>query len=212
MSLEVWATPVFDEHGKITHAVAAFQDMTEKKRTERRLAAQYAVAVILSEAESLQDATPRIVQALCEALAWPVGAIWKVDSLEGDQVCGCLALPSSSADEFAALTRKLVMGPGMGLPGRVWANFEPCWIPNIVEDTNFPRTPAALQNGLMPLAFPIWSNKEVIAVMEFFSKQIHEPDKQLLMILDALGHQIVQFIGRSVEIARSIQIKIPAAS
>ncbi|MBD2068016.1 AAA family ATPase [Leptolyngbya sp. FACHB-671] len=36
--LEVWGTPVFDEHGNVTYAIAAFQDITERKQAEHFLA------------------------------------------------------------------------------------------------------------------------------------------------------------------------------
>lgn len=36
--LEVWATPILDEQGKVIYAIAAFQDITERKNTEKLLA------------------------------------------------------------------------------------------------------------------------------------------------------------------------------
>ncbi|MDM8559693.1 cache domain-containing protein [Candidatus Parabeggiatoa sp. HSG14] len=33
--IEVWGTPVFDDQGKISYAIAAFQDITERKRIEK---------------------------------------------------------------------------------------------------------------------------------------------------------------------------------
>ncbi|MBW4421156.1 MAG: AAA family ATPase [Myxacorys californica WJT36-NPBG1] len=36
--VEVWGTPVFDEQGKVAYAIAAFQDITERKQTEHLLA------------------------------------------------------------------------------------------------------------------------------------------------------------------------------
>ncbi|MBC7881980.1 MAG: AAA family ATPase [Anaerolineae bacterium] len=36
--VEVWGSPVFDEHGKVAYAIAAFQDITERKKTEHLLA------------------------------------------------------------------------------------------------------------------------------------------------------------------------------
>jgi PAS domain S-box-containing protein len=36
--IEVWGTPIFDEQGKVAYAIAAFQDITERKQTERLLA------------------------------------------------------------------------------------------------------------------------------------------------------------------------------
>jgi PAS domain S-box-containing protein len=36
--VEVWGTPVFDEQGKVAYAIAAFQDITERKQAEHLLA------------------------------------------------------------------------------------------------------------------------------------------------------------------------------
>ncbi|HSF74691.1 MAG TPA: AAA family ATPase [Microcoleus sp.] len=36
--IEVWGTPVFDEQGNVTYAIAAFQDITERKQAEQLLA------------------------------------------------------------------------------------------------------------------------------------------------------------------------------
>jgi PAS domain S-box-containing protein len=36
--VEVWGTPVFDEQGTVAYAIAAFQDITERKQTEHLLA------------------------------------------------------------------------------------------------------------------------------------------------------------------------------
>jgi PAS domain S-box-containing protein len=36
--VEVWGTPVFDEQGHVVYAIAAFQDITERKQTEHLLA------------------------------------------------------------------------------------------------------------------------------------------------------------------------------
>lgn len=36
--LEVWATPIFDEQGQVVYAIAAFQDITERKKSAKFLA------------------------------------------------------------------------------------------------------------------------------------------------------------------------------
>ncbi|HEY4490748.1 MAG TPA: GAF domain-containing protein, partial [Acidobacteriota bacterium] len=86
---------------------------------------------------------------------------------------------------------------GVGLPGRVWTNREPAWIEDIVEDSNFPRTPAALKNGLhAACAFPIVFGKKVTGVVEFFNRRIFKPDDELLSMMASLGSQIGQFMAR----------------
>src|SRR5262249_43678456 len=57
---------------------ASGTDVTERKREDARLAAQYAVTRVLADAPSLAVATPRILRAVCESLGWSVGAIWRV--------------------------------------------------------------------------------------------------------------------------------------
>jgi len=85
----------------------------------------------------------------------------------------------------------------VGLPGSVWASKAPIWISDIVEDSNFPRTPAALKSGLhAAFAFPIHSGNELTAIMEFFSRRIQKPDNDLLAMMTSMGSQIGQFIAR----------------
>jgi two-component system, sensor histidine kinase and response regulator len=198
MSVQVWATPIFNEHGEITHAIAAFQDITERKRTEKRVATQHGVTLVLSESRTTADAIPKILEAICESMNWSVGALWRVDVISGALRCvEFWHKPNFECPDFEGLTRRLEMASGMGLPGRVWMNGEPAWIPNIVEDPNFPRTPAAMKNGLhAAFGFPVRFQNEVIGVIEFFNRQIQEPDRELLSMLTSLGMQIGQFLGR----------------
>ncbi|MBD1865440.1 MULTISPECIES: AAA family ATPase [Trichocoleus] len=59
--VEVWGTPIFDEQGNVTYAIAAFQDITERRQTEQLLTdynrtleqqvAERTVALQKSEAE-----------------------------------------------------------------------------------------------------------------------------------------------------------------
>jgi len=45
--------------------------------------AQHTVTQILAEAATLQEATPKILQAVCECLVWDVGALWSIDREAG---------------------------------------------------------------------------------------------------------------------------------
>ena len=198
LSIHVWATPIINRFGNITHAIAAFQDITPRKNAERRLAAHSAVTSILAEAKDVDQVITEILKAICENIGWDVGVFY--DNDRNQNVLQCLEIwhsESVNIPEFEMLTRKILFPPGLGLPGRVLAESEPMWIANIVEDRNFPRTPAAIKNGLHAgFAFPIRFESEMIAAMEFFSRHIHQPDRQLLKMCDALGYQIGQFIGQ----------------
>jgi PAS domain S-box-containing protein len=198
LSVQVWATPVFDNHGRITHAIAAFQDITNRKRTEKRLATQHKVTQVLSESRTATEAIPKILEAICQSMNWSVGALWRVDVIRGILHCAQFwRQQDREFPHFESLTNKIAMTPGMGLPGRIWVSGEPAWIPNIVEDANFPRTPAAMKDGLhAAFGFPVRFQNEIIGIIEFFNQQIQEPDDELLSMLNALGMQIGQFLGR----------------
>jgi PAS domain S-box-containing protein len=167
-------------------------------RAERRLTAEYVAARALAESASLAEAAPRVLKAMCEALDWDHGALWSVDS--GSGVIHCVEtwhLPTISVPEFDDVSRRTVLAPGVGLPGRVWASGKPAWIPDVVDDPNFPRAAIARREGLHgAFALPILAQRRVIAVMEFYSREIREPDEGLLRMLTQVGAHIGQFMER----------------
>jgi signal transduction histidine kinase/DNA-binding response OmpR family regulator len=164
----------------------------------RRPSVEYVTARALADSDSLADATPKVLQAICESLDWEYGSLWNVDA-EAD-VLRCIEIwPVSSTvfPEFAALSRATAFRPGIGLPGRVWSSREPAWIPDVVTDANFPRAPTANREGLhSAFGFPLLLGDRVLGVMEFFSSEIREPDQTLLEMLTTVGTQLGQFIDR----------------
>ncbi len=164
----------------------------------RRLHAQYVTARALAESSSLLEATPKILQAICETLGWEHGALWRVDAPARVLRCVEIWHPASLRfPEFEAASRRTAFPPGIGLPGRVWASGKPAWIPDVVHDANFPRAPLAAKDGLHgAFGFPIVLRQEVLGVLEFFSREIRQPDKELLVMLATVGSQIGQFHER----------------
>ena len=178
---------------------ATGRDVTELKRDEDRLLAQYAVTRVLAEASSLADAAPRILKSICETLEWDLGTVWQLDRSQGLLCCiDVWHYPGVEADGFIADTRTRRFEPGVGLPGRVWANAEPLWLEDVPTDLNFPRISFASNAGLhSAFGFPILLGGEVRGVLEFFSRQIRNPDARLLQMFSAIGSQIGQFMERT---------------
>jgi PAS domain S-box-containing protein len=173
-------------------------DIHPEGRAHRRLTAEYVVARALAESASLAEAAPRVLRAMCEALDWDYGALWNVDPAVGVVRCiDTCHLPGVSLPDFEAVSRHIVFTRGVGLPGRVWASGEPAWIPDVAEAANFPRAATAQRQGLHgAFALPILTRGAVVGVMEFFSREIREPDQDLLMLLTQVGAQIGQFMER----------------
>ena len=170
----------------------------ERTRVERRVAAQHAATRVLAEAGTLAEAAPRILAAICDCLGWEWGALWVVDGDADVLRCVDAWHPARVPfPEFEAASRARTFVSGIGLPGRVWRSAQPVWIPDVVEDTNFPRAPIAVREGLHgALGFPILLGGAVLGVLEFFSREIREPDVDLHGMLLSVGSQIGQFMER----------------
>src|SRR5262249_58943731 len=83
------------------------------------------------------------------------------------------------------------------LPGRVLTLGEPTWIVDVPDDANFPRAEAARRCGLhAAFGFPLHSPRGVVGVMEFFSRELREPDERLLWTMRVLGSEVGQFVAR----------------
>ena len=163
-----------------------------------RLTAEHVAARALVESETLAEAAGRVLQAICEGLGWDYGGLWNVDAEQ--EALRCVEtwhLPSARVFEFEEASRRTTFVRGEGLPGRVWERGEPIWIPDVVADSNFPRATIAARDGLHgAFGLPILSRGHVVAVMEFFSREIREIDEDLLRMLSAVGAQIGRFMER----------------
>jgi PAS domain S-box-containing protein len=190
--------PIHDGVGAVVGVVSVSVDVTEAKESERRLAARTSVTRALAEADTLAGAASNLLQGVCGNLGWPLGSLWAV-APEGD-VIRCVDVwydPSLDAAEFEAFTRAVAFEPGVGLPGRVWASGRPAWIPDVVQDRNFPRGAIAAIVGLHgAFGFPIVLGDEVLGIIEFFSGEVKEPDEDLLAMMAVIGSQIGQFMER----------------
>jgi PAS domain S-box-containing protein len=188
--------PLYDSSGSVEATCGISTDITDRRRAERRLAAQYATAQALAECESLADATPRILKAVCEAMGWKFGVVWE----RKGEVLRCLAVwhpPSAQYTKFRAACRDRTLAIGAGLPGRIWASKQPAWIPDVAEDKSFPRAKVAAEEGLLcAFGLPILQGDEVLGVMEFYSHEIREPDRSVLLAMTSITRQIEQFAER----------------
>jgi PAS domain S-box-containing protein len=174
------------------------RDITDRKRAERQLIAQYGVTRVLSESITLEEATPRILQAICENLDYQVGALWQID--DEAEVLRCVDTwhaPSMAETEFEVVSKGRLFTRGVGFPGHVWASNEPVWVKDIVREGNFPRAPFAEKGNLHgAVAFPLLIGPKILGVIEFLTHEIGVPDEDLLKMMSAVGSQIGLFIER----------------
>ena len=158
----------------------------------------YETARALAECPTLEEAAPRMVEAVCRSLGWQCGAIWEANRARKAMHCvGTWQMPGRPFSEFIAATAAATFDRGIGLPGRVWETREPAWIPDVARDDNFPRQDAAARVGLhAAFAVPIMQGRRVQGVMEFFSSDILQPTADLLAMMTTICSQIAIFVER----------------
>ena len=188
--------PVANERGEMMELVGTHADVTERKRAEARLTAQYQAALALADSGSLTEATPRILQAVCAPLGWDHGVLWVVDRKANVLRCaGSWHKDSVDVAELESAERQMTFPPGSGLAGSVWTSGQPLWIPDISQLRGF--ITLAGKGGLhAALTFPIVVGREVLSVMQLFSRGVVPPDEQTLQVLTTIGGQIGSWMER----------------
>jgi PAS domain S-box-containing protein len=210
--LESIGQPAFSTNRELVEVVATQIDVTERKRAEERLRVQHTVAQILADAATIEEAAPKMLRAIGECLGWDVGALWHVDTeADGLRCVEHWHKASIEAPEFEGASREHTFVPGLGLPGRVWSSLEPVDVPDVVPDENFPRAPIAAREGLhAAFGFPILLGGDVLGVIEFFSREIRQPDQELLNVLATIGSQHER--KRTEEAFRRVQMQLEHAN
>lgn len=204
------ATSVRDPFGKPYRIVGCITDISDRKRTEQYQAVQHSTTRILSESTAIDEAIQKILKAICEGIGWQLGELWTPQEGELGRnfpiqdpkslLCTYIWLqPSIAIPNFIEQTGHITFNRGVGLPGHIWTTRSPCWIRDVVDDTNFQRRLAASVDGLhAAFGFPVLCDGEVMGVMTFFSHEIQQPDEDLLKLMEAIGNQLGQFIQRKL--------------
>jgi len=214
-----------NDHHLIPDIVYIGRDVTERQRTQQRLAAQYAIARILSEATTLEAATHQILKAIGENLNWDVGELWLPSTVaerkpalpqpddmiwqRSGEPCPLPvpklqrvdfwveSSPTAAFYDFLQATEQIAFPEGVGFAGRVWGAGLPEWITTIHHDPDFgPHCFARQANLCTALGFPLQSGREMLGVMTFFRREQLPPDQNLLQMLAATGNQLGQFMKR----------------
>jgi PAS domain S-box-containing protein len=177
-------------------AIVLASDITHRRRREQRLLGQYRVTQTLSEASSLDEAAPRILRDMCEALEWDCGAFWRIDADDGTPRCTqTWPVAAVVQPDFDSAIR--MSSFGIGLPGRVGSSGAPVCIRDMARDPAFTRTESDAKAGLhAAFAFPITLKGGVVGVIELFSHEVRDADPELLQMMTTVGYQVGQFIER----------------
>ncbi len=174
---------------------AFLHDISERRRSQQFLASQHAITTVLAEAETVEQALPRLLCALGEEMGWEFGAYWTVADGPVLQCCDTWTISGLDLSGFEEATRLVTFEPGQGLPGRVLTSAQPQSILNMAEDPNFLRKQAAAEAGLTAaVGLPVLAGGAVRGVMTYYTREASYPAPELVQMMEALAAQVGRFL------------------
>ena len=200
---------VKDAAGKPLYFIRIIEDISERMLSNRSRAMEHAVTRVLAESTTQDEAMSATLQTICEGLGWACGAHWQWD--EDAELLRCVKtwhVDSKEVADFSAASRqetneapRWVGGAPntrtSGLVRGVWFSGNPVWLPDVARQPGFRRGQAAAKADLhCAFAFPILAGGQPLGIMEFYGRDIKQPDETLLQVVRAIGSQLGQYLVR----------------
>ncbi len=176
---------------------AQFSARRARERAERRSEAQASLSRTLVGAKTVEDAIPAVLDSFGNLLDWDLGEVWLSDPDERLRLAAAWCRQGFDARDFESQSRGLAFERGSGIPGMVWERGEALWIPDVQEHPNFQRKSIAAGAGLhTTFSVPILRRNGVVGIIQFFSRDIRQPDREILNMFGSLGSQLGEFMER----------------
>src|SRR6185503_13370038 len=169
-----------------------------RRREERLVALEHAVARYLADAKDVSDALRAVMRAVCESEGWDCGRFYQVDDAAGVmRFQECWSTGSGPLARFAEASRGMTVAPGQGLIGHVWQRAEPLFVPDVTEDPRVAPVARVREAGAhAAFLFPVTFESRVVGVLSISSASVRKPDERLLQTMRVIGAQIGQFLQR----------------
>lgn len=178
--------------------LADTNEIPQQTELEQRVTVRHEITRLLAEHASLDEISIKILKIMCETINFKAGELWKVD--QTNNILRCFATWNQEGlniEEFINITKQITFIPGIGLPGRIWADKKVHWVEDVVKDRNFPRAKWAEKAGLHGgFGLPILFEGEVLGVICFFSDVPAHFDENLMNLLLDISRQVGIFIER----------------
>lgn len=174
-------------------------DIHERKKNERFLKIQYEISKTLTESETIEEASKKLLKNICMGIDWNFGILWLAD--KKNEYIKADSYWSENENEIKEYTDLYDTSKhftrGKGFPGLIFQEGKSKWTRDISTDKDFIRKEASAKMGWNSgLGIPVSNGKEVIAVIECFNKKSVEEKQELIDVLESAARQIGNFIER----------------
>lgn len=182
--------------GTVCYVFLSFsRHLTQQRRSERRLSAQYAATRVLADAPTLQAAMPQILQAICQSLKWDSGEIWQVSDENTLRLVETWRHPTLAAVHVTEQDQPITFAAQLGLPQQVLEKEEQIWIADLQKSQN-PLHKTLPPHLHLACGFPILDGEKIVGVMAFLNHKSQKTDGDLLNMMGAISSQIGQYMKR----------------
>ncbi|MCC7081645.1 MAG: PAS domain S-box protein [Burkholderiales bacterium] len=193
--IAVTLSPLRDASGRVTAACAVARDITSRREAERRRLVEHRVAQLLAESAPLGDTMPRILEALCQSLAFDCTAQWDFDAqASAFQRAYLWCRPDRDAYAISTGLGTRVACNDTGLLAQAWRTASPKWVG--AAELEARHAPVAGVVFVTSLLIPVTLGSRVVSIIELLAARTQPYDPELLSSLRAIGGQIGQYIER----------------
>lgn len=208
---------VKDSNGKPLYYISAVYDISLRKKAEAELQeakeelenkvqerTRYLALLqkISSEANSSNDICTTLhmsLREICNITKWQIGHFYPVHPATSSKVLAedLWCLEDENIYRPFVDTTKSATEKELKLIQDVIISGHPFWKNDIFKDSTVLRSASGIKVGIKSgLAFPVIVQKEVVAVMEFFSTNEISPSKELIDLLSQVGVQLGRLLER----------------
>jgi PAS domain S-box-containing protein len=181
-------------------------DISARRRLDGIRDGLVAVRHVIVSANTWEQAAPQLLGSLCAYLDWDVAQYWSADAeRQALRMRSSWHRDVTGLEEFDEQSRRLSVGAGEGLPGRVWQSGVAAALNDSPTSVDDERGAAARNAGLQSaVAFPVMNGSAPVGVIELLGHDIRHSENDLVTMLSTAGVEIGQFIQR-VETAQALR-------
>ncbi|MCW2991282.1 MAG: putative sensor signal transduction histidine kinase, partial [Solirubrobacterales bacterium] len=194
--LESTMAVVEEQEGRPRRMIGAIQDLTDRFRADRNVAAHLAVSETLAGWDALEDGVGSLVSMLGEALACVAGALW-IPSGRMLVMRHFWSAPSFDSGALEERIRSLVVSTESGLADRVSRLREAASTTRLAEEGHPGLRDTFGELDLSGgVGIPIVHRQELLAVLSYYSRDDVLPTERLIRTLTGIGYELGVFFDR----------------
>lgn len=175
------------------------QNLEARRQAEVEIRLLLATTQAISHQNDVHSALQVILQLVAKTIQWDYGEAWLPN--EEDKVLECSPgwySSDSMLAEFRSKTLTVNFGENIGLPGKIWADKQPEWIENILDETELLVWHYRLIEIGLKSAFgvPIVLEDKVLAILIFYKKSHTNFSARIVNLVSAVAAQLASLIQR----------------